>query len=104
MELFDVVLKNLPDVRRHARYLIDKVPQEKRVDDWLMDVGMELFEWIWDEYLHESCIIYQLFRRVGVKQKLDMASWLVIWTIWDDRLDRYEQRQLSRAGIFPVRE
>jgi len=87
MKLFEIVEKNLPDMRRHLHALAKKFPQNKRIDDeWKIWVGNAMLEWLWDEYLHEHSIIYQTFLKVGVSRKIDMACWLLIWTIWEDNL------------------
>ena len=103
MQLFEIVEKNLPDMRRHLHALARKVPKAKRVDDdWKIDIGNQMVEWLWDEYLYDQSAIYQLFIRAGVHRKMDMASYLLIWTIWEDNL--MSNRKVSRADTSPARE
>lgn len=103
MQLFEIVEKNLPNMRRHLLALARKVPKSKRVDDdWKIEIGNQMIEWLWDEYLYEQSALYQIFMRAGVRRKIDMASFLLIWTIWEDNLAN--PKKINRADTSPAQE
>lgn len=103
MQLFEIIEKNLPDMRRHLHALARKVPKSKRIDDdWKIDVGNQMLEWLWDEYLHDQSVIYQTFLKAGVQRKTDMVCYLLLWTIWEDNLTK--NRKVNRADTSPAQE
>ena len=87
MELFEVFEKQLPAIRKRAKYLFDKVkPEDKLKWNWKFDVAASLIEWIWDELLDEHTILYQTFLRAGFTNKLDMSYCVFEWYLYDNRL------------------
>ena len=87
MELFEAFEKQLPAMRKHGNYLLQKIkPEEKLKRDWKFDAAASMIEWIWDELLDEHTILYQTFLRAGFTNKLDMSYCVIEWYLYDNRL------------------
>ncbi len=87
MELFQEFEKQLPAMRKYARYLFKRVkPEEKLNRNWKFELAASMIEWIWDELLDEHTILYQTFLRAGFTNKLDMSYCAFEWYLYDNRI------------------